>query len=334
MNNRRLGCFGIGLILFLCLSLLLNVMFLAFNRNLASKNILPATLPEFEEEAVVLGSGPNPDKIALIPLQGLISSSSPGTLNDSMVDDMKMALHQAVVDARVKAIVLHIDSPGGEVTASDAIYTAVRKARERKPVIVYLGSVAASGGYYVACGGTYLMASDTTLTGSIGVIIQALNYEQLMGKVGLQTVVFKSGQFKDMLSGSRQMTEEEKEYIQGLVMQTYGKFVGIVAAERKLPVDELRAGVADGRVISGKDALDAKLVNQLGHIEDAYEKAKELGHSPQAMVVRYKAPFALGRIFRLLSKSEQSRVEVNLMPAILPRLESGKLYFLPTFFAP
>jgi len=147
--------------------------------------------------------------------------------------------------------VLSIDSPGGEVTASDVIYSAVCKARKQKPVVVYMGSMAASGGFYVACGGSYLMANDTTLTGSIGVIIQTLNYQQLLGKIGVEAVVFKSGQFKDILSGSRQMTPEEKEYIQKLVMQTYGKFVGIVATERKLPVEQLTKGIADGRIISG-----------------------------------------------------------------------------------
>ena len=236
----------------------------------------------------------------------------------------------------MKGIVLHIDSPGGEVTASDTIYNAVRRARDKKPVVVYMGSLAASGGYYVACGAKWLVANETTFTGSIGVIMQTLNYEELLGKVGLATVVFKSGKMKDMLSGARQLTEEEKGYIQGMIMQTYGKFVGIVARERNLPEDALRNGLADGRVISGKDAFEAKLVDQLGEVEDAYAKARELGGAADAAVVRYEAPFKLGKLLRILGQTESSRAKIELdLGKVLPaRLEVGKLYFLPSVYAP
>src|SRR5213079_3283476 len=154
---------------------------------------------------------------------------------DSMVDDMRAALQQARDDARVKAIVLEIDSPGGEVTASDAIYNAVATARARKPVVVYMDSLAASVGYYIACVGKFLMANETTITGSSGVIIQTLNYEQLLNKVGLASVIFKSGKFKDMLNGARPITPEERELVQSFVMKTYDKFLGIVATERNVP---------------------------------------------------------------------------------------------------
>ncbi len=153
--------------------------------------------------------------------------------------------------------------------------------------------------------------------------------------MGLEAVVFKSGQFKDMLSGARPMTDEEKAYVQDMVMQTYGKFVGIVARERKLPEDQLRAGLADGRVISGRDALKDKLIDGLGQIEDAYDKARELGHAPDAPVVRYEAEFHFGRLLRMLGgRSESSKVEIEMPSEITPHLEAGRLYFLPSFFAP
>ena len=231
---------------------------------------------------------------------------------------------------------LHIDSPGGEVTASDMIYNAVRKARDegKKPIVVYMGSVAASGGYYVACGASHLIAHETTFTGSIGVIMQGINYEGLFNKVGVQMVTFKSGKLKDMLSGSRPMTEEEKTYIQGLVMQTYDKFVGIVARERKLPEEQLRTGIADGRVVSGKDALTAKLVDQLGDVDDAYKKAMELGGAPGAAIIRYESPFHFARLFRLLGQSEKAKIEVKVAESLTPKLEMGRLYYLPSFYAP
>jgi protease IV len=177
------------------------------------------------------------------------------------------------------------------------------------------------------------MANETTITGSIGVIIETMNYQQLLGKIGIDAVVFKSGQFKDILSGTRQMTDAEKAYIQDMVMQTYGKFVQIVADERKLPVEQLRSGIADGRIISGKDALKEKLINSLGQIEDAYDKARELGGAPGASVVRYQPGFKLGKLFKMLGQSEQSKVEINLAQKVLPQLESGRLYMLPSFYA-
>ena len=194
--------------------------------------------------------------------------------------------------------------------------------------------MAASGGYYVSCGGSFLMANETTLTGSIGVIMETLNYQQLFGKVGLETVTFKSGQFKDMLSGAREMTQEEKDYVQKMVMDTYGKFVGIVARERKLNEDTLRKGLADGRVISGKEAREAKLIDGLGAVEDAYAKAMALGKAKGATVIRYESPFKFGRFFKLLGQEEKSRVEVNVVKSLMPKLEAGRLYFLPGFYAP
>jgi len=253
-----------------------------------------------------------------------------------MVDDLKIQLEQAATDDKVKAVVLYVDSPGGEVTASDSIYNAVRKVRDgaKKPVVIYMGSLAASGGYYVACGGNWLMANETTLTGSIGVIMHSYKYQELLGKVGVESITFKSGQFKDMLSGSREMTQEEKDYVQKMVMDTYGKFVGIVARERKLNEDELRHGLADGRVISGKDALAAKLINATGEVEDAYAKAMELGKAKGATVIRYESPFKLGKLFKLLGQSEKTSVEINVTKALTPRLEAGRMYFLPSFYAP
>ena len=129
------------------------------------------------------------------------------------------------------------------------------------------------------------------------------------------------------------MTPEEKSYIQALVMQTYSKFVGIVAAERNLPVEELRNGIADGRIISGADALKDKLINEVGFIEDAYAKARQLGHAPGAEVIRYEAPFHLWKLAKLFGQSERAQVQISLLDPILPKLESGKLYLLPSFYA-
>lgn len=329
-SERKLGCLSIFLFVALCASLFVNLVLsvAAFSRFRGTMRYEEPT-PKYREVVVHRGSR---DKIAIIPLRGLISSSIPGSVSDNMVDDMRYALAQAREDDRVKGVVLEIDSPGGEVTASDVIYSAVVRTRAKKPVVVYMDSLAASGGYYVACGGKYLMANETTITGSIGVIIQTLNYEQLFNKLGLASVVFKSGKFKDILNGARPMTPEERDYIQGFVMKTYDKFLGIVANERHLDANQLRNTIADGRIMSGKDAVENKLIDGVGQLEDAFKKAKELGGAADATVVKYGPPFSLGRLFRALGQTE--KIELKLPNQITPQLESGRAYYLPSFYAP
>src|SRR5205814_2675277 len=331
MANRKLGCLTLFLFVALCASVIIS-LFLAITLlgRVGTGVALEEPLAKFREIVVQRGGRGVSDRIVVIVMRGLISSSIPGAASDSMVDDLRMALQQARDDWRVKAIVLEVDSPGGEVTASDEIYNAVVKTRSRKPVVVYMDTLAASGGYYVSCGGKYLMANETTITGSIGVIIQTLNYEKLFDKIGLASVVFKSGKFKDILNGARPMTPEEREYIQSFVMKTYDKFLGVVAKERNLPADALRNGIADGRILSGRDALDNKLIDGLGQIEDAYAKAKELGHAADAKIVKYGPPFSLGRVFRMLTKSGETRIELTLPGQFSPQLQSGRAYFLPS----
>ena len=332
-GNRKLGCLSIFLFVALCASLFVNfvLMVAAFQRLGSIREAEP--IPRFREILLQRGARASLDKIAVITMRGLISSSLPGNVSDSMVDDMRAALQQARDDSRVKAIVLEIDSPGGEVTASDAIYSALVKARARKPVVVYMDSLAASGGYYVSCGGKFLMANETTITGSIGVIIQTLNYEQLFNKVGLASVIFKSGKFKDMLNGARPITPEERELVQNFIMKTYDKFLGIVAKERNLPADLLRNTIADGRILSGKEAFEHKLIDGLGELDDAFSKAKKLGNAPDARVVKYGPPFSLSRFLRIFGEAD-SKIELQLPKQLVPQLESGRAYFLPSYYAP
>src|SRR3954451_9561180 len=332
-SDRRLGCLSIFLFVALCASLFVNfvLMIAAFQRVGGIREAEP--IPRFREVLLQRGARGTSDKIAVITMRGLISTSIPGNVSDSMVDDLRAALQQARKDHRVKAIVLEIDSPGGEVTASDEIYSAVVKTRARKPVVVYMDSLAASGGYYVSCGGKFLIANETTITGRIGVIIQTRNYEQLFNKIGLTSVVFKSGKFKDMLNGARPITPEERELVQTFIMNTYDKFLGIVAKERGLPADLLRNTVADGRILSGKEALQNKLIDGLGELDDAFAKAKQLGNAPDAKVVKYGPPFSLSRLLRVFGVS-QSEIELQLPKQLVPQLESGRAYFLPSYYAP
>jgi len=318
-----------------CASMLVNLILLAVLGSrggvalTGSRVIAPK---DFEEEVILHGRGSH-DKIAVIPVNGVIGFSQEGSLGDSMVEDFKAALQQAADDTHVKAVVIEMDSPGGEVTASDVLYNELKKFRICKPVVVYFNSIGASGAYYAACGASWIMCNDTTFTGSIGVIISTLNYRELFGKVGLESLTFKSGKFKDMLNGSREMTKEEKDYVQALVMQSYSRFVGIVAESRKVDEQALRNGVADGRILSGTDALQAKLVDQLGYIEDAFQKARELGMAPGAEVVRYVRSHSWQRMLRFLVDSRAPKVEIDF-PGKKYSLQPGRIYLLPDFFAP
>lgn len=330
---KKSGCLPLVLFVALGLSLFGNLLLLV---GLGSGGSVPSSvLPEkkFTETTVVPTHG-SADKIALIRLDGLITYGHGLRGGDSMVEELKEAFQQAANDPRVKAVILSVDSPGGEVTAGDTIHHALAGLRAKKPVVVFMNSIGTSAAYYIACASSWIMCSDTTFTGSIGVIISTLNYKELLGKIGLQAVIFKSGQFKDALNGARELTQEEKTYFQGLVMQTYERFLKIVSDARNLDPARLRDGVADGRVLSGKDAYAAKLVDQLGYVEDAYEKARALGNAPGAGVVRYERKRGLGRLLRFFEDSEKSdlRIDLNLAPGGV-KLETGRLYLLPSFYA-
>jgi protease-4 len=181
-------------------------------------------------------------------------------------------------DARaVSAIVFRIESPGGGVSASQEIYEEVRKTRDAgKPVVVSMGSVAASGGYYVACGADKIVANPGTLTGSIGVIFQYLEFEELMKKIGVGSSTFKSGEMKDVGSPLRKSTRKEKEFFDQLINDVYEQFVEVVVRERKLDPSRVRK-YADGRVFTGRQAVAWGFVDTLGTYEDAIAIAAGLG---------------------------------------------------------
>ncbi|HAL57618.1 MAG TPA: signal peptide peptidase SppA [Bacteroidetes bacterium] len=177
----------------------------------------------------------------------------------------------------VKAILFRVDSPGGGVSASQEIYEEVKKTRdEGKPVVVSMGSVAASGGYYVSCGASKIVANPGTLTGSIGVIFQFLHFTELMNKVGIDASTFKTGKYKDVGSPFRKTTEDEKKFFDQLLADVYDQFVGVIVKERKLDrKDVLR--YADGRVFTGRQAKEYGFVDTLGTMEDAIKIAADLG---------------------------------------------------------
>ena len=303
--SRRIGRFV------LVLSILLNVALLA---ELAT---MPP-MPEFVEQ---LHSGPfdAADKIALVRLEGLIEPYA--------VEGVGRQLRAALQDDAVKAIVLQIDSPGGGITASDTLYQAVREANAVKPVIAAMSDLAASGGYYVALGCRKIFAQRTTITGSIGVIAMFANVQKLLGeKLGVEMEVLKSGPMKDAGSPFKEMTDAERQYLQGLVVDAFDRFKEVVLAGRNITPAEL-AGIADGRVFVGPEAKKLGLVDEIDDLADAIAEALSIaGITDEPKVVRYKRYFSLAGF--LLSKASSPKVEVQVGPSDLTAFRSGRVMYL------
>jgi protease-4 len=177
----------------------------------------------------------------------------------------------------VQAILLNVDSPGGGVAVSQEIYSAIRRLREKKSkiVVAYMSSVGASGAYYLSCPADKIIANPGTVVGSIGVIAEWVNYGELFAWAKLKDVTFKTGEFKDSGTPTRELTEKEKVYFQGLIDDMYVQFVEAVAAGRKMDIEEVRE-LADGRVFTGRDARDKKLIDEVGDFQDAVDLTASL----------------------------------------------------------
>lgn len=248
------------------------------------------------------------DVVALIPVEGIITGRS--------AEDLEKVLTQIRSNADVRAVVLEIDSPGGEVTASDEMYQRLVafKKQTQLPLIVSMKGLAASGGYYIACAGDYLLAQRTTTTGSIGVMWGSINVSRLMEKYGVEdtTVVSSGSKYKLAGSPTREFTPEMRQYIQKFVDEHLSLFKSVIVSGRNLTpetVDEL----ANGQIFSGTEAIQLKLIDQIGFLDDAIALAEARAGISGAKVIRYRkqVPF-----WEALTQTAQSnRVEVQVGPA-------------------
>jgi len=224
--------------------------------------VVTSSIPA-ETEVVTRGNG---EKIAVVEVFGPIQSST----------ETNRQLKEYAEDQSIKAILLHVDSPGGSVVASQEIYEQVRSVRDDgKPVIVSMGSLAASGGYYVSCGASRIVANRGTLTGSIGVIAEFLQLREALDKLGVDVKVIKSGHLKDAGSHVRDMTGEDERYFQSLMDEVHLQFADVVVQEREMEMEKVLE-LADGRVFTGEDALAKGLVDTIGTFEDAISIAAEM----------------------------------------------------------
>jgi protease-4 len=215
----------------------------------------------------ILGKSGMPigDKVALVRIEGPIFNSI------AILDELKK--HRK--DSSVKAVVLRIESPGGGVAPSQEIYEEVKKLSEIKPVVVSMGAVAASGGYYIASAATKIYANPGTITGSIGVIMEIPNIKGLLDKVGIKTEVIKSGKHKDLASVFRGIGEEERKILQNVLDDVHQQFIEAVAEGRGLPYEKVKS-IADGRIFTGRQAKEIGLVDDLGNLQDAIMEAAKL----------------------------------------------------------
>lgn len=265
------------------------------------------------------------DRVAIVDVDGLIMNQRDGGglfgPKDNPVSAFVEKVDKAQADPRVKALVLRINSPGGGVTASDLMHRRVmefRKARAGVPVLAVIEDVGASGGYYIACSADTILASPTSITGSIGVIVQTFSLAGTMKLIGVDAKAVTSGQFKDMGSPFKPLDEKDREIIQELVNEYYQGFLKVVAAGRpKLAAGKLKA-LADGRVYSGQQAADNGLVDAVGYVDDAVLLAKKRSGSSAVKVVMYARPW--GQKQNIYSQSPSDPPQMNLININMPSL--------------
>ncbi len=253
------------------------------------------------------------DRIALIRVEGVILDAQPTVWELKKFGD----------SPSVNAIVLRIDSPGGGVVPSQEIYDAVKRVRNKsnKAVVASMGTVAASGGYYIASATDRIMANPGTLTGSIGVIMEMANLEGLLKKIGVEGVVIKSGRFKDIGSPLRKMSDEDRQLLQAVMDDVHQQFIQAVAEGRSLDIAEVQP-LADGRIFTGRQAKEAKLVDELGDLDDAIRLAADLaGIEGEPRVVEPRRRFSIrelleSRLFGALPKIDlQTGVSLKYLMA-------------------
>jgi protease-4 len=254
--------------------------------------------PTSRLDTELVRAGTPADRVAVVPVAGIIYSGMSGPSDrGGMADWVVEALEDARRDARVRAVVLAVESPGGSIGGSDLIHRHVKLVRDAgRPVVALFGSVAASGGYYVSAGANRIVAQPTTMTGSIGVIMQTFRVDELFAKIGVRAVTVKTGEYKDIGSPFRELSEAERGMLQTLADDAHLRFVSIVAEGRTMSEEEARA-IADGRLLSASQAVALRLVDEIGYFEDAVAAAERLAGISNATVVRYRQPTSFIDLF-------------------------------------
>ena len=320
MNGKRWAALGIAAFLFfVSMGVWTAVTLFSLDTRTMIDELFP-TEGSFAEEVVEGNDLTN--KIAIFDVEGAILDtgeqtsilSGASTYNHrSFLDKLDMAAK----DKNIKGVILRINSPGGGVLESAEVYDKIYEVKAAgKPVYVSMGSMAASGGYYISAPADKIFASNETLTGSLGVIMQGYNYEKLAEKYGVQFETIKSGPYKDIMSPTREMTADERKILQTMVDNMYNEFVRVIADGRGMSEKEVRK-LADGRIYDGRQAKQLQLVDEIGRLDDVVASMKKDLNVKDAQVIRYKDETNLNA---LLNMSAQKVMGVDMEKAMLTKV--------------
>jgi len=333
MNGKRWAALGIaGALLFF--SIVVNMLsafdFTDFENSF--KEMFEVADTPFIEEVVEKGNSSK--KIAILEVNGVIQDTtdagslftSPGYNHKSFIK----SLEQVKDDPTVKAVILKVNTPGGGVVESAEIHRKIVEIQKeaKKPVYVSMGSMAASGGYYIAAPADKIFASPETLTGSLGVIMQGYNYAGLAEKYGVEFVTIKSGPYKDIMSPTRDMTKEERNILQSMIDNSYEGFVKVISEGRGMSESEVKK-IADGRIYDGRQAKDVNLIDEFGYLEDVIDVMKKDNNLKGAQVVSYSENFGFGSLFSMgAQKIMGEDFEMAGLMKLLSQPNSPRLMYL------
>ena len=333
MNGKRWAALGIAAGLFIA-STVINFLsaFVFSDAENTFTDMFSVSEELFAEE--VVEEGDMLSKIAVLTIDGVIQDTG----DASSFFESPLYNHKAFMeklefvkeDKDVKAVILRVNSPGGGVVESAEIHDKIKEIQNetKKPIYISMGSIAASGGYYVAAPADKIFASPETLTGSLGVIMQGVNYAGLAEKYGVDFVTIKSGPHKDIMSPTREMTEEERNILQSMIDNSYEGFVKVISEGRGLPVDEVKK-IADGRIYDGRQAKELNLIDGFGYLDDVIERVRKDEKLEDAMVVKYSENIGFGSLFNIGAQKMMGKdLEMAGMMKLLSQPNSPRLMYL------
>ncbi|MBT2735906.1 signal peptide peptidase SppA [Bacillus sp. ISL-7] len=333
MNGKRWAALGIAAALFF-VSVVINFLSATTFKGIQTDftDFMASAEQPFTEE--VVNEGNELKKIVILDVNGVIQDTGEtGSFLQSAGynhQDFMKKLNYIKKDDSVKGIIIKVNSPGGGVVESAEIHDRLVEIQKnsKKPVYISMGSMAASGGYYISTAAKKIYASPETMTGSLGVIMEGINYEGLADKYGVDFVTIKSGKHKDIMSPTRKMTDEERQILQSMINNSYEGFVKVISEGRNLPIAQVKK-IADGRVYDGRQAKDLHLIDGFGYLDDVVNLMKKQEKLKGAQVVRYSDSLGLGSLFTMQAKKLMGEnVEMAGLMQILSKPNSPRLMYL------
>ncbi|QBP40653.1 signal peptide peptidase SppA [Paenisporosarcina antarctica] len=333
MNTKRWIALGAAALLF-SMSIIINIASFAFSNDLTENFEKMLSLPESGYAETVLEDGDSSKRIAVLTVDGVIQNTGGATSlfgavgynHQFFMDQLEMIK----VDDSIRAVVLQVNSPGGGVVESAQIYNKIQEVQEEVgvPFYVSMGSMAASGGYYIAAPAEKIFLNKETLTGSIGVIMESVNYGKLAEKYGVDFVTIKTGPYKDIMSPTRDMTKDERAMLQEMIDESYESFVDIIEEGRGMTEAEVKA-VADGRIMNGRQAIEAGLADEYGYLEDVIAAVREDFNLADAEVMEYDYTQNFSSLFSMKTQSLfGGDVESQLIGRLLSDYNAPRMMYL------